>query len=872
VIDLLRQTQPALTRILLATLVGLIPSMTAEAEDPWSAEGPAPLLDGQVEGITDKPVSGGINAVAAHPTDANILYTAGVNGGIWKTTTATAASPSWTHQTNGQVSQSIGTVAFDPTDGTHQTLVAGIGRFSSFSGRGGSRTGLLRTTNGGSTWSAIDGGMAGRNVVGVAPRGATIVAAVNTADTSSCSQFGIFRSVDTGATWGRAAGIPNGRADALGEDPTDSSILYASVVLAGPCSSSDNGIYKSTDTGATWSKVSTAAMEVLLTDSSSTNVDIAVGQSNNVFVSLIPVGGRLGGVFRSGNGGTTWTQMDLPGTMELPGPGFVGLHPGRQGGTHSSLAADPADANVVYIGGDRQPRGFEDMGSFPNAVGAVNFTGRLFRGDASLPVGSQFTALTHSGTASNSAPHADSRGMAFDADGNLLEVDDGGIYKRTLPTSSTGDWFSLNSNIRMTESHDLAYDSVSDILMVGNQDTGTGEQIAPGSATWDSVLTADGGDVVIDSTSTSGVSTRYSSVQNLGGFRRRVYNASNVLLSQVVPARTVIGGGAPFSPQFVTPLALNHMDPTRMILGGSNSVYESLDQADTIEEIGVDIVVRSSGRNAISAGATGNIDVLYIGGCIGSCSSSADGLDGVYVRTTSGGALSHSLTTASSVQGVAGDPEDPTEAFAMDSATVHYTANTGASWTDVTGNLATFDPGTLRSITYGSNGTSRALTVGADRGVYIAQESSGFTTWSSLGTGLPKIPIWELEYDDSSDTLYAGLLGQGAFSLTPVLGPPSFSLTVTLAGAGSGSVSSSPTGISCPIDCTEDYVSGTVVTLTPTAAADSTFTAWVGDPDCFDGEVVMDAARNCTAEFSRGLLFGDGFESGDTTAWTTSRP
>ena len=43
----------------------------------------------------------------------------------------------------------------DPTDPTGQTLVAGIGRRSSFGGTGGAQVGLLRTTNGGAAWTRL---------------------------------------------------------------------------------------------------------------------------------------------------------------------------------------------------------------------------------------------------------------------------------------------------------------------------------------------------------------------------------------------------------------------------------------------------------------------------------------------------------------------------------------------------------------------------------------------------------------------------------------------------------------------------------------------------------------------------------------------
>jgi List-Bact-rpt repeat protein len=57
---------------------------------------------------------------------------------------------------------------------------------------------------------------------------------------------------------------------------------------------------------------------------------------------------------------------------------------------------------------------------------------------------------------------------------------------------------------------------------------------------------------------------------------------------------------------------------------------------------------------------------------------------------------------------------------------------------------------------------------------------------------------------------------------------PGFDLTVTKTGSGSGTVLSSPAGITCGADCLETYTSGTAVTLTATAASGSTFGGWTG--------------------------------------------
>ena len=84
---------------------------------------------------------------------------------------------------------------------------------------------------------------------------------------------------------------------------------------------------------------------------------------------------------------------------------------------------------------------------------------------------------------------------------------------------------------------------------------------------------------------------------------------------------------------------------------------------------------------------------------------------------------------------------------------------------------------------------------------------------------------------------------------TFTLGPKT--LTVTKAGTGTGTVSSAPAGINCGADCTEAYPHGTVVTLTATPAVGSAFGGWSGHADCGDGAVRMNAAKTCTATFTR---------------------
>jgi Protein of unknown function (DUF1566)/Divergent InlB B-repeat domain len=90
-----------------------------------------------------------------------------------------------------------------------------------------------------------------------------------------------------------------------------------------------------------------------------------------------------------------------------------------------------------------------------------------------------------------------------------------------------------------------------------------------------------------------------------------------------------------------------------------------------------------------------------------------------------------------------------------------------------------------------------------------------------------------------------------AQSVTATFVIPTRTLTTVLAGSGSGTVSSAPAGITCGADCTEDFNVATVVTLTATPAASSTFAGWTGACSGTGTCVLqMNAAATATATFT----------------------
>ena len=79
-----------------------------------------------------------------------------------------------------------------------------------------------------------------------------------------------------------------------------------------------------------------------------------------------------------------------------------------------------------------------------------------------------------------------------------------------------------------------------------------------------------------------------------------------------------------------------------------------------------------------------------------------------------------------------------------------------------------------------------------------------------------------------------------------------FSLSITTSGLGSGTVTSAPPGIDCPVTCATSFIVGTVVILTPQPDPGSAFGGWSGDPGCSNAAVTMNTNKNCTATFIKG--------------------
>jgi hypothetical protein len=369
-------------------------------------------------------------------------------------------------------------MAFDLTDPSGNTILVAVGTRSSFYFFGGPAIGLLYTQNALAPqpkWQVLDNqsGSINFRVNNVKFRSAFVrdnlmLAVAYDANPSECVNIGVFRSTDREITW---TNVLLGIGLALAADPTNPNHFYATLDFTSACSSGNlpnNGVFTSADMGATWTFTSVVPGTIPIPEGLLGNAKLSVSSSNSRIWSALlkgPKGFRgtiVDSISYSDNQVGSWVKMD---DVKIPVPSMdaTGLNPGTQGGVHFSLLASPTNPNEVYVGGDRQPE------PLPTFIGATEFSGNLFRGNASvtatgLPLSSQWEHMTdvlnqgfpRGGTASSSAPHADSRDMEIRADGSLLEGDDGGITVRTSPTDNTGDWFSVCGNMQVFETHNIA--------------------------------------------------------------------------------------------------------------------------------------------------------------------------------------------------------------------------------------------------------------------------------------------------------------------------------------------------------------------------------------------------------------------------------
>jgi hypothetical protein len=709
----------------------------------WTAIAPGALLNGQTPG--GQPSSGRISALAADPTNPSVLYVGAAGGGVWKTANA---GTTWTPLTDGQSTLFMGALAVAPSN--PNVLYAGTGEANnsgdSYYGRG-----VLKSTDGGSTWSLLANSLFNRRTISrvvIDPTNAnTVYVAVSDfGENGLGGNTGIWKSTDGGVHWSNTStALPSiSTTDAFSDlviDPTNPQVLYAAVGTPG--GGNANGVYKTVNGGTTWS---VAGNFPLGTADSTIRLALAPSAHLTLYAAVTdPVTGGLAKMLKSTDGGAHWTT--LANTPDY----LTASSDAGQGDYDSTLAVDPANPNVVYAGGSF------DAGSMVESTDGGQTWADIYQG------------------ADGNGPHADHHAIGFDAAGRLLDGNDGGLWRLDNPTPGSVHWTDLNGNLDTIQDYSVALDPTDPNRLYGaSQDNGT--DLYTGAANGTIVAGGDGGTVLVDPGNPARLYHTYAREDD--DFFERSDDGGTTWAQKT----TGINPNDPSN--FYVPVVVDPARPGRLLLG-TNHVYETTNGGDQWTAIG--------GPGSPGWTTTATIDSVAVAPTDSKTIYVSAG--GHILVTTDHGAhwaQRDPVASPSSLLNFAQILVDPTNAqtayavaanFASDTGGGHVwrTTNGGQTWTNITSNLPD-----LPTWSIALDAQAATLYVGDDSGVYYSRNLG--STWSSLGTGLPHAQVASLALSSNLGILAAGTHGRGVWEIA-VHSPAAathFGVTTSAASAVAG--------------------------------------------------------------------------------------
>ena len=527
----------------------------AQTDSPASASGrdqvgpPSTGLAAAIEGLEFREIGpaimgGRVDDISVVESDPKVVYVGFASGGVWKTTNA---GTTWTPLFDKQPVSSIGAVAVAPSDPSVVWVGTGEANNRQSSSWG---DGVYKSMDAGLTWRHM--GLAethhiGHIVVHPADADVVYVAALGRLWGPN-RERGVFKSVDGGTTWQHILYINDdtGVVD-LALDPSNPEVLLAAAyerrrtVYGFDGGGPHGAIYKTTDAGATWRKLTKGLPYEDETDGETGRIGLKIYRRNPAVIYATVEHAR-GGVFRSEDSGETWTRM----SETNPRPCYF-----------SKLAIDPNDDRRIWVMGKLLY--FSEDG------------GRTFKTPPVRYIHGDYHAMWIN--------PADSNHVILGSDGGLTWSWDGGKT-----------WDVVN-NLPVGQFYELGLDNQKPYTIYGGlQDNGvwggpSRALILRGVASianddWFRVAGADGFYVQADPTDPR---TVYAETQNGAMFRRdlRTFESRSI--------KPLEGANDPgFRFQWNTPFAVSSHDP-RTLYCGAQFVFKSTDRGDNWTIISPDL-------------------------------------------------------------------------------------------------------------------------------------------------------------------------------------------------------------------------------------------------------------------------------------------
>jgi len=266
--------------------------------------------------------SGRMISIAINPLNSNTIYAGAASGGLWRSFTG-GISGDWQRVTTGLPVLGIGALAIDPVDTS--IIYAGTGEVYRYGGalgglvirpsRGSYGLGILKTTNGGSTWTQS------LNWTYNQERGvqAIRINPLNRNTLLAATTEGVYRSTNAGGTWTQTLAVVMARDITFNRNDT-------TEVLAtcGNFASIGHGVYRSADGGQTFAQIGSFP-----TFSGMAVLGVYAANPERVYVHLAESTTVIGTTWRSTNFGQAWTLINTSTTGDVQGwyARFLAVHP-----------------------------------------------------------------------------------------------------------------------------------------------------------------------------------------------------------------------------------------------------------------------------------------------------------------------------------------------------------------------------------------------------------------------------------------------------------------------------------------------------------------------------------------------------------------
>lgn len=690
-------------------------------------------LDLQFRSIGPAVTGGRVIDIAVNPENHSEYFIAAGSGSLWKTiNNGITFSPVF----DNQKSYAIGAVRIDPSNPNVIWVGTGENRNQNNVAYG---DGVYKSEDGGKTWKNL-GLKNSEHIGGIAidPKNPnTVLVAAMGPLRREGGDRGVYKTTDGGKTWNKVLYISEFTGcSEIHMDPRNSNIIYAVAhqrmrkLYTGIGGGPESGIYRSTDNGNTWDKMTRG-----LPTEDVGRIGMSVSPANADILYAIIEAKKDQGVYKSTDRGSSWSKQSS----------YVSAYPFY----FQKLFCDPKDADKLY--------------SMDVFIKLSRDGGKTWNN-----LGEKFK-------------HVDNHVLWIDPDNtkHLLSGCDGGVYE----TYDQGKSWSFKNNIPIAEVYKVATDNASPFynVYIGTQDNnslgGPSRTINSGGITnqdWTFTLAGDGFQSQADWKDPNIV---YAQSQNGGltRFNKKTGESLNIKPSDFMDTAYRFDWDAA--------LLISEHNNKRLYFGG-NKLFRTDDQGNSWDEISPDLT-RGIPKNFMKLmGKSWSIDELVNKGVMAQIASIAESpLDENILYVGSGDGLIHYTTDAGKtwnksstgklpeyarVHQIIASRFDKLVAYAAchnfhDGDYKPYllkTTDGGKTWSFINSNLP--ERGSSYSIAE-DHVNKNLLFCGTQFGVYFTTD--GAKEWIPLKNGMPTTSVMNLTIQRNENDLVVSTFGRGVYIL-----------------------------------------------------------------------------------------------------------